>query len=476
MIDLNFKANIQDMTEMNTKVSTCPICFEDITDGIQCDNNHTFCDTCIDNYFNKTISGDISNKAKTQINCPISTKESPCDARIPLKLFISRCQRETINKYSEMMTEIMTRMTEVNETKNKLAGQIENLSIDEHRNNITELLVKKCPQCGRAFEQFNGCIAVTCQGVDDTDQHGCGCHFCGVCFQICPNDAHEHAKTIHQNVFLDGNNINLLNRQHFRKLYWEYINQIQIESTKNHLICLSKNQFTDILGHDFDETRNRVPPLYGIKPQITSNQPINNIDGNNLLQLIPYDNIIGDLNWYPPGLIYQKIEIDPLAAECFEKFKTNGTYQFYQELFAELGLDLYEENTIIQCQQIVPILEELKLILDYILKLDYYQVDRIKRLAIAIKIGRQSYREKINFFQTKFSNKLINEIQEDELRKLGRVKLTLVLINKDLKNNYPADVWQTRNKSIQKIIKIMGKKNPKSRELVQHLLLDETLI
>ena len=53
------------------------------------------------------------------------------------------------------------------------------LTTQQHVRNIQELLNKTCPHCRRVFPDFDGCLAVHCDGP-----HGCQEHFCGACF-IC---------------------------------------------------------------------------------------------------------------------------------------------------------------------------------------------------------------------------------------------------------------------------------------------------
>ena len=49
---------------------------------------------------------------------------------------------------------------------------------------IEDVLTLKCPRCGQAFLDFDGCFALTCSR--------CGCGFCGWCLHDCGDDAHRH--------------------------------------------------------------------------------------------------------------------------------------------------------------------------------------------------------------------------------------------------------------------------------------------
>ena len=50
-----------------------------------------------------------------------------------------------------------------------------NPDIKKHRDAISQILTLKCPRCSRAFLDYSGCAAVTCDA--------CGCGFCAKCFK-----------------------------------------------------------------------------------------------------------------------------------------------------------------------------------------------------------------------------------------------------------------------------------------------------
>eukprot|EP00656_Telonema_subtile_P053228 TRINITY_DN7649_c0_g1_i2.p1 TRINITY_DN7649_c0_g1~~TRINITY_DN7649_c0_g1_i2.p1 ORF type:complete len:1491 (+),score=142.91 TRINITY_DN7649_c0_g1_i2:123-4595(+) len=53
-----------------------------------------------------------------------------------------------------------------------------------------ELLTLKCPRCGQAFLDFNGCFALKCSS--------CPCGFCAWCLSDCGADAHHHVSSCPQ--------------------------------------------------------------------------------------------------------------------------------------------------------------------------------------------------------------------------------------------------------------------------------------
>lgn len=65
----------------------------------------------------------------------------------------------------------------------KISGATSN--VREHYHHITtNLLTLQCPHCQTAFLDFDGCCAVTCST--------CKKHFCGLCLDGVPGDAHRH--------------------------------------------------------------------------------------------------------------------------------------------------------------------------------------------------------------------------------------------------------------------------------------------
>ena len=62
---------------------------------------------------------------------------------------------------------------------------------------VEEVLTLKCPRCGQAFVDFNGCFALECGR--------CGAGFCAWCLHDCGRDAHQHVA--HCAFNLEGGNV-----------------------------------------------------------------------------------------------------------------------------------------------------------------------------------------------------------------------------------------------------------------------------
>lgn len=63
---------------------------------------------------------------------------------------------------------------------------------------VEEILTLRCPGCGRAFYDFDGCLSVACSMDAGGAALGCGEHFCALCLQSCGKggegsvNAHRH--------------------------------------------------------------------------------------------------------------------------------------------------------------------------------------------------------------------------------------------------------------------------------------------
>lgn len=56
------------------------------------------------------------------------------------------------------------------------------------RHIIDNVLTTRCPRCGQAFHDWDGCLALKCRRV------GCTAAFCAVCLTDCGGDAHAHVQ------------------------------------------------------------------------------------------------------------------------------------------------------------------------------------------------------------------------------------------------------------------------------------------
>ena len=59
-----------------------------------------------------------------------------------------------------------------------------------HDHIVNEILLNWCPRpdCRQPFDEFSGCLALTC--------FRCNAAFCALCFKDCGNNAHAHVREV----------------------------------------------------------------------------------------------------------------------------------------------------------------------------------------------------------------------------------------------------------------------------------------
>lgn len=179
----------------------CEICYDLFSEdcGILCDEGHFSCKSCTEGYL-KCKAEQLQNSyfAKhhnRMINCIVD--EFQCtSAPVALnKLRIDTDVKElciqSIEKYKEsctiskMETDFDARLILVKDEMHKLGMQ--ELKVIKHCDYITsKILELKCPRCGQAFRDFDGCFALKCS------RQSCACSFCALCLADCGTDAHSH--------------------------------------------------------------------------------------------------------------------------------------------------------------------------------------------------------------------------------------------------------------------------------------------
>ena len=68
----------------------------------------------------------------------------------------------------------------------QIKDQDEKTAAKLHQRIVEEVLTLKCPRCAQAFQDFDGCFALTCG-----NKH-CSAGFCAWCLTDCGSDAHAH--------------------------------------------------------------------------------------------------------------------------------------------------------------------------------------------------------------------------------------------------------------------------------------------
>ncbi|MCA9640905.1 MAG: hypothetical protein KC492_09425, partial [Myxococcales bacterium] len=97
----------------------------------------------------------------------------------------------------------------------------------------TNILVTRCPHCGKAFDEWSACFAVTCSRDGNGPDIGCGTRFCGWCLTKCTaEDHHRHVSNCRHNLagrgelFSDIKLFHESNKRRWRQALQDYFVQL----------------------------------------------------------------------------------------------------------------------------------------------------------------------------------------------------------------------------------------------------------
>jgi len=191
----------------------CSICLDDTTvlDGLTCKplgKGHFVCNECFTNH----VEAEMKREGFTgDVHCPCRVPAMGNCTSDPYALHLIACHaspaafdeltkgrlllRERENN-ARMEKDFQVRLQQEQDKMQELMRQMRQMEAKEAadlfetekaRKHIVEnILTLKCPRCGQAFIDFNGCMALTCS------RQGCGCGFCARCLKDCGSDAHGH--------------------------------------------------------------------------------------------------------------------------------------------------------------------------------------------------------------------------------------------------------------------------------------------
>lgn len=173
----------------------CLVCFEDspVAAGIACKApaetaRHFVCLPCLEGTMRYEL-GERGSQAVLShcfIRCPSWNDGCAAEPWGPADL-ADKLSADAKSFYLERVHEVYLYLERREQARREEAArQAEERRQDEvrfHQNRIAELIVLKCPSCGRGFTDVDGCNAVTCKGTAaDGREYGCGTSFCFVCF------------------------------------------------------------------------------------------------------------------------------------------------------------------------------------------------------------------------------------------------------------------------------------------------------
>lgn len=173
----------------------CSLCLDYFAskDGFFCSNRHFICwESCFEGYVKSANSPNpIQRSVDTDGNltCP-ECKESYDLQRVgmngPANSFQSLLKLKTDcianQRTKEALDAEVARAASEFERIMKLDLE-DRIAALVHRDIVDEILTLKCPRCKAAFDEFEGCCAVSCH---------CTSSFCAFCLKDCGEDAHGH--------------------------------------------------------------------------------------------------------------------------------------------------------------------------------------------------------------------------------------------------------------------------------------------
>lgn len=159
--------------------SVCLICSDVIEDEAAvvcpCPHGHRLCVDCMDEHIRRLCTQRPMDFTSTcnHVACPCG-HESAFDPRE-----FSRSQFEL------WYASIMSHMAQHTRSEPVSTAAYISRMLDES-------LTMRCPACGLAFSDFDGCLALQCR---------CGACFCGLCFKHCDgwHDCHAHVRNCSEN-------------------------------------------------------------------------------------------------------------------------------------------------------------------------------------------------------------------------------------------------------------------------------------
>ena len=169
----------------------CDICYEQEDNILSCVSDHHVCETCLNTYI-KTMS--TKNLSMGNITCPCKD----CTNTWAYKDIRDHLSEDSENYLFEKMQQALMNHNQQKPT----------ITTEEHI--IENIMTLKCPSCSQAFDDFDGCSALFCEG--------CRTHFCGLCFHTSPNKDTSHSHVIH---YCQESNGKLFDKEHWQQVHKE---------------------------------------------------------------------------------------------------------------------------------------------------------------------------------------------------------------------------------------------------------------
>ena len=214
-ININSNKNTNQLTVLisktavkkEMKIKSCVICLEEVPliSGYACTGNteqncNIFtCWSCIEESYKAANKADaiISSVNKEgalvcpnlHCNCAITLIQL-LPANPPIEIINElQCLQIKTHKEQAIQAALAQQKAQIHAEYmriEQIKDQDEKTAAKLHQRIVEEVLTLKCPRCAQAFQDFDGCFALTCG-----NKH-CSAGFCAWCLTDCGSDAHAH--------------------------------------------------------------------------------------------------------------------------------------------------------------------------------------------------------------------------------------------------------------------------------------------
>ncbi|RUS17317.1 hypothetical protein BC937DRAFT_90138 [Endogone sp. FLAS-F59071] len=188
--------------EPERNLSRCCICLEDMPtdEGLTCPHGHFICDGCLGDYFEARVNVENIRTHLLRLPCPVPDCQS--DSFASLRVIAAHLPPVAVGLILDNMYEVLEFFINQLQAQPEPVRPVPELppqdDIEVRREYIVEnILTLKRPCCGFAFFDFTGCLAIKCPNCDQNRNA-----FCAMCLAPCGNDAHQHVRTQHGNLFI----------------------------------------------------------------------------------------------------------------------------------------------------------------------------------------------------------------------------------------------------------------------------------
>jgi hypothetical protein len=171
--------------EMLKVAKACCICFDDIAGpSLSCSSgSHHMCMACLEQH--AAAESESSKQRIAANNGKLGCPGDGCTDVFQLRELAQHLSDEAFSKLLaawQTCIEQAAMQTAAEQAQQELARAAAQDEVSKARAHVTDsILTLKCPRCSKAFDDFTGCLALTC---GDAHGHGCGAKFCGYCLEV----------------------------------------------------------------------------------------------------------------------------------------------------------------------------------------------------------------------------------------------------------------------------------------------------